>query len=193
MTVVRLRPVRASVGRPLGLLVVAAVMALQALVLAPAASAHDGLVSSSPLANEKLTTAPTKVTLSFAETPLSAGLGVVVKGPDGKSVVAGPPAVDGTDVITPLVTLDASGTYTVSWRVVATDGHPVSGTFTFSVAPAAVIPAEPEASPSNSELLSVAQSPGVDLTPWMVGGSLALLVVIIILGVLGVLARRRPR
>ena len=191
MTVVHPRPVRAAVGRPLGLLVVAALMVLHALLVAPAASAHDGLTGSDPAANAQLTTAPTKVTLSFEETPMSVGLGVVVTDPDEKQVMAGPPTVTGNDVVTKLVPLTASGTYTVSWRVVATDGHPTKGTFTFSVAPAAVIPAEPEASPSNSELLSVAQSPGADLTPWMVGGSVGLLVVIVILGVLGVLARRR--
>jgi len=189
MTLVRSRPVRAAVGRPFGLLVVAVVVALQALVLAPAASAHDGLAGSDPADKAQLTTPPTRVTLTFVETPLTAGLGVVVTDPAGRNVTAGAATVTGNDVVTPLVPLIANGTYTVSWRVVATDGHPGTGTLTFTLA--TVTPAAPEASPSGSELLPVAQSPGVDLTPWMVGGSLALLVVIVLLGVLGVLARRR--
>jgi len=197
MTVVRPSPVRAAVGRALGLVVVAAVVVLQALVGAPPASAHDGLAGSVPAAKAVLTAAPAAVTLSFEETPLTVGLGVTVSGPDGKDVTAGKPTVSGNDVVTPLRPLTADGTYTVSWRVVATDGHPTKDTFTFQLALAStatgVTTAAPEPSASSSELLPVAQSPGVDLTPWMVGGSALLLGVILVVGTLGVLARRRSR
>ena len=102
-------PVRAVVGRPLGLLVVAAIVLVAAgrLVLAPTASAHDGLVGSIPPPTRRSPTAPTSVTLSFEEAPLSAGLAVAVTDPDGERVTAGPPVVSGTDVVTPLVPLDA--------------------------------------------------------------------------------------
>jgi methionine-rich copper-binding protein CopC len=212
MTVVRPSPVRAVVGHALRLVALAAVVALHLLVGAPAASAHDGLAGSVPAAGAVLTAAPAAVTLTFEETPLPTGLGVVVRGPNGELVTSGDPTVSGNDVVTPLVALTANGTYTVSWRVVATDGHPTKGTFTFRLAlastsptsstpstpstsstPTGVTTAAPEPSASSSELGSVADSPGVDLTPWMVGGSALLLVVILVVGTLGVLARRRSR
>jgi len=208
MTLVRPRPVRAAVGRVLALAVVTAVVTLSALVPAPAAFAHDSLTGSSPQAGAALTSAPSTVTLSFGETPMAEGLGVVVTGPDGRNVGARTPTVLDNVVVTPLVPLTTSGTYTVSWRVVAADGHPANGTFTFSLTlgsasasgsalpssiPPAVTTAAPEstASASATVLGDVSHSPGADLTPWMVGGSALLLGVIVVLGVMGVLSRRR--
>ena len=40
--------------------------------------------------------------------------------------------VDGT-VTQPLTTLGAAGTYQVTYRVVAADGHPVTGSYTFTL------------------------------------------------------------
>jgi methionine-rich copper-binding protein CopC len=186
MATVRRSPVRVVVGRAVGLIVLAIVLVAQTVLVAPYASAHDELAGSTPAADAILTTAPTSVTLSFEEAPLSAGLAVAVTGPQGGRVTAGSPAVSGTDVVTPLAPLSANGDYTVAWRVVAADGHPVTGTFRFRLTLTSAS-AEPSVTPS--ELLDVSRSPGPDLTPWMVGGSVLLLAVIV---VIGLLARRRP-
>jgi methionine-rich copper-binding protein CopC len=184
MTVVRPALVRA--------VRVAAVLVGLALptALSSGASAHDSLAGSSPASGAALTTAPAAVTLSFEEAPLAAGLAVAVLAPDRTSVTAGTPVVTGTAVVTPLRPLTASGTYAVAWRAVSADGHPVTGTFSFSLAlaPAAASPsvttAPPEPTASSTPLPGVSDPSNVgDLTPWMVGGSVALLGAIVLVGV----------
>lgn len=120
---------------------------------APAAHAHADLVSSIPSDGEQLPTVPDEVLLTFSEELLpdtvvvsvqdSSGfvvrvLDLRVQGPD--VYVTWPPGVTGTD-------------YTVNYRVVSQDGHPVEGSLSFAVdtpptgAPATAGSASP-ASPS---------------------------------------------
>ena len=119
-------------GRTAALLVAGLTFAAP-IALAPAASAHDALVGSTPKAGSTLTTAPTSVTVSFEEPPLAAGLAVAVTAPDKTLVTSGDPVLTGTDVVSPLAPLTQAGVYTVAWRVVADDGHPVTGTFSFTL------------------------------------------------------------
>ncbi|WP_106975211.1 copper resistance CopC/CopD family protein [Streptomyces katrae] len=112
--------------------------ALCALLLGGAAPAlaHAGLSGSDPAEGAVLNTAPKQVTLTFTE---SVGF------PDGSLRVLSPasdrvnprPArhAEGREN-TAQVELPgnlAQGTYTVAWRVVSADGHPISGAFTFSI------------------------------------------------------------
>lgn len=99
----------------------------------PAAQAHDYLVSSSPKANGSVATAPTKVTLTFDDMVLSrpARPQVTVKGPDGRYYETGCGTVADRVVTTPIA-LGPTGRYTVTWRIVSADGHPVSDTISFS-------------------------------------------------------------
>lgn len=100
------------------------------------ASAHAALRSTDPEDGSLLKSAPRHLTLSFTE---SVGLlddSFRVLDPDGRRLRTGEPthAQDGGE--TARVTLPAKlvqGTYTVAWRVVSADSHPVSGAFTFSV------------------------------------------------------------
>ncbi|MCL8014549.1 copper resistance protein CopC [Streptomyces sp. AS02] len=100
------------------------------------ASAHAALRSTDPEDGSLLKSAPRHLTLSFTE---SVGLledSFRVLDPDGRRLRTGEPehSPDGGD--TARVTLPAKlaqGTYTVAWRVVSADSHPVSGAFTFSV------------------------------------------------------------
>ncbi|MFE6846812.1 copper resistance protein CopC [Streptomyces sp. NPDC057686] len=118
--------------------VLALVAALCALILGGAgpALAHAGLSGSDPADGALLDAAPKQVTLTFTES---------VSFPDGSLRVLSPandrvnprPAqhADG-HANTARVALEgnlAQGTYTVAWRVVSADGHPISGAFTFSV------------------------------------------------------------
>src|SRR5690606_3408340 len=74
---------------------------------------------------------------------------VVVTGPDGASWADGP-AVGSGSTVTQALRPMTSGAYSVPWRSVAADGHPVSGTFGFTVdlpvppAPAVTATAHPE-------------------------------------------------
>jgi methionine-rich copper-binding protein CopC len=117
---------------------------------APAA-AHNSLKSSTPADGEQLTTAPTEVTLTFMQSADPRFVKVAVRGPGGASATAGGPTVTGTVVHQPLGPL-TSGKYTVEYRVVSQDGHPVSGALSFTLvlpepSRAAASPA-PSASPS---------------------------------------------
>ena len=58
---------------------------------------------------------------------------VVVTAPDGSRVGQGEPQVLGNTVTEPLDAVGLAGTYTLAYRVVSTDGHPVSGELTYTV------------------------------------------------------------
>lgn len=103
------------------------------IVTAAPASAHDRLLSSDPADGAALDEPPAAVTLTFSGEVLETGTQVVVTGDDGQ-VAGGTVAVDG-DVVTASLPADlAGGAYTVTWRVVSADGHPIEGTFGFDVA-----------------------------------------------------------
>jgi copper transport protein len=110
---------------------------LLALMLAGAtsASAHAALLSSDPAQNAVVQTAPTEVVLHFSEQVTLAADDMRVFDPAGKRVDSGSTGHNGSDDTTARVALAsglAQGTYTVAWRAVSADTHPVSGAFTFS-------------------------------------------------------------
>ncbi|MFE7192857.1 FixH family protein [Kitasatospora sp. NPDC057541] len=112
--------------------------AVLALLLGGAgpASAHATLQSTDPAQNAVLPAAPQYVTLTFSEAVSLSSDSVRVLDPAGKAVDAGNPGhADGKDN-TARVGLGsglANGTYTVAWRAVSDDSHPIGGAFTFSV------------------------------------------------------------
>lgn len=86
-----------------------------------------------PAAGSVATPPLTQLVLTYSDRILAVGAEVTVHGPAGRDV-AGPPAIDGTDVVVPLEQPIAAGDHTVIWRVVSSDGHPIDGTFAFTVA-----------------------------------------------------------
>ncbi|MEU0332397.1 copper resistance protein CopC [Streptomyces sp. NPDC006193] len=110
------------------------------------ASAHAVLRGTDPADGTVLRTAPRQVTLTFTE---SVGLltdSFRIYDPDNHRVRTGPaghaPGRSGTARVALPARL-APGTYTVAWRVVSADSHPVSGAFTFSVGKRSAAPAAP--------------------------------------------------
>lgn len=101
------------------------------------ALAHDGLVSARPAPDAALGTAPSAVELGFTGEPLPLGTQVVVTGPDGAAVSAGPAQIRDTAVVQPLRDALPAGAYRVEWRSTSSDGHPLSGAYAFTVAEAA--------------------------------------------------------
>lgn len=77
-------------------------------------------------------TAPSTVQLQFSQPVQAVGQGVRVTAPSGRRVERGPAQVTGEQM---RVGIDAAetGTYTVTWRVIAQDTHPARGSFAFSV------------------------------------------------------------
>ncbi|MFI5649418.1 FixH family protein [Kitasatospora sp. NPDC051705] len=112
--------------------------ALLALMLADAgpASAHATLESTDPHQNSVVAAAPQAVTLTFSESVSLSGDSVRVLDPAGKAVDSGDPGHADGKSNTARVGLRgglANGTYTVAWRAVSEDSHPIGGAFTFSV------------------------------------------------------------
>ncbi|MFF4983821.1 copper resistance protein CopC [Streptomyces sp. NPDC001046] len=70
---------------------------------------------------------PPRVTLTFSDKMAEKYAKVAVTGPDGKPAAAGKPQVDGRNVTLPFVADGPAGRYTVGYRVVSADGHPISG------------------------------------------------------------------
>lgn len=111
--------------------VVLSVLATLVLLLAGSgpASAHAALVGSDPADGATVATVPESVSLDFNE-PIGT-TDVAVTAPDGSQVdVSGVEAMDRT-VTARVADTSQRGTYTVAYRVVSVDGHPVAGTFTF--------------------------------------------------------------
>ena len=122
----------------------ALVAALLALALAPAgASAHAQLEGTTPERGARLARAPAEVVLRFSE-PVEASFGAVrVYDNRGREVQAGAATHPGGRVAVKLRRGLSQGGYTVTYRVISADSHPVSGGFVFSIgdgaAPAATV------------------------------------------------------
>ncbi|RNG05064.1 copper resistance CopC/CopD family protein [Streptomyces botrytidirepellens] len=100
------------------------------------ASAHAALTSTSPGEGAVVKSAPSDVSLTFTEGVLLGRDAVRVLDPKGKRVDAGKAAHVGGKSSTASVALRSGlsdGTYTVAWKAVSEDSHPVSGAFTFSI------------------------------------------------------------
>ncbi|MDA5285482.1 copper resistance CopC family protein [Streptomyces sp. Isolate_45] len=118
--------------------VLALVVAVLALLLGGAgpASAHASLSGSDPADGVVLKTAPRQVTLTFTESVSFSDDSLRVLSPDNERANPRPAQhADGKDNTARVELSDAlpQGTYTVAWRVVSADGHPISGAFVFSV------------------------------------------------------------
>ncbi|MCV2490807.1 copper resistance protein CopC [Geodermatophilus sp. YIM 151500] len=97
------------------------------------AAAHAELVSTAPGEGAELAVAPASVVLEFTESvSLGAGYARVLDG-DGDRVDTGAPSVDGSTVTIPLRHDLPDDGYLVTYRVISTDSHPVSGAFGFVV------------------------------------------------------------
>lgn len=121
--------------------------ALSSLTLvAPPAAAHDELISASPAAGESVESIPAEVRLVFSGvlSPEAGATAVDVVDGAGTSLADGDPVVEENTVTQALdAASDASGEIRVLWRVVSSDGHPISGEYTFTVtAPPAPSPTE---------------------------------------------------
>ncbi|CAM5730971.1 CopC domain-containing protein OS=Streptomyces microflavus OX=1919 GN=Smic_08130 PE=4 SV=1 [Streptomyces microflavus] len=115
---------------------------------APVAPAALGiLVAGAPLAagthgsrqqrprwpKRRLAEVPESVTLTFSDPMHQKYAKVAVTGPDKKPAGQGTPRVDGKRVTIALDPQASAGEYSVGYRVVSTNGHPVSGSYTFTV------------------------------------------------------------
>jgi methionine-rich copper-binding protein CopC len=113
-----------------------ALIGLFTILPMPLAQAHAVLVFSNPAIDAHLAVMPTTVEVEFDGNLISLGSAktnvLSVEDSQGNQVDDG-----NTKVAGPLVTVGiknprATGLFTVSWRVVSSDGHPVEGSYQFS-------------------------------------------------------------
>ena len=112
--------------------------ALAALAFPASALAHATLVAESPGLRERVETPPAQVVLRFDQPVDAVREAVVVLDAQGTNV-AGPPRAIRTarQLVAALPRSLPAGAYTVRWRALSSDGHVVSGLYTFGVRAAA--------------------------------------------------------
>lgn len=107
---------------------------------ATAGSAHARLTGTDPEDGARLKATPDTVTLTFSDPLDREFVRVRLSGPGDAVLPVAPRVKDGTVTFT--VPSKLPGTYSVAFRVVSKDGHPVSGTLSF------VVTGAPPVSPS---------------------------------------------
>ncbi|MFI6326401.1 copper resistance protein CopC [Nonomuraea sp. NPDC050556] len=127
----------------------AAMLVLGAALAAPAL-AHDALKSSNPAKDATVKKLDT-VKLEFSASVRMPF--VIVRGPDGAKYQQGKPEVDGHTVNQAVTDDLPDGKYTIAYRVVSSDGHPIEGEIPFSVKGA------PKPTPSASESATTGPTP----------------------------------
>ncbi|WP_433801463.1 copper resistance CopC family protein [Actinomycetospora sp. CA-084318] len=179
---------------------VAALIGLLALLGAGPAAAHDVLEGSDPADGSQVATAPSRVTLTFGEAPTPNTATITVVGPDGTThYESGAATSDGEQISVGVAPLGAAGRYEIGYRVVSSDGHPISGALSFTLTtpgpaatttPAAAAPGSPAAPSAATPSPAASAAPAADE-----GGTPAwpfvLLAVVVVIGAVALVLRRR--
>lgn len=96
------------------------------------ASAHDALEKSSPADGDTLTKTTDTIVLTFNNDVAAVGGKIRVAAENG-DVVDGDLTADGKNATYTFDAPLANDSYTVTWRVVSSDSHPIEGTYGFTV------------------------------------------------------------
>lgn len=120
-----------------------------------AAYAHSALVSSNPPADGVLEQSPTTIELTFNQQVSESFATIAVREGADTQVEVSAPSVSGATVTSRVPGDLAPGSYTVGYRVVSADGHPITGQFAFTIAGAQ----SAQGSPAVSEDTSAATTP----------------------------------
>ena len=180
----------ARLSRPVALFAAVLLAAFAVLVTASSARAHDELLGSDPAANATVDALPGEITLTFSGVIAGDAGASEVQATDaaGTSLIDGEPTAQ-DNVLTQPLSGEASGAVTVLWKVVSSDGHPISGEFSFTVAgapaPEPTETTEPSAAPEPTETTATPAPTATttpagdedssfgDVWPWVVFGILA--------------------
>lgn len=155
--------------------VVVLLSALGVLLGTAPAWAHSRLETSDPPNGASVAAPPKTVALTFNEDVQGGFTVITVIGPDGKDYHSGAVTEVDRTVSVGVLPLGPAGVYQIGYRVVSADGHPVSGSTSFTLtapgpgSPAAAAPvsgapaaAVPDAAPPDS-------GGGAPVWPWIVG------------------------
>lgn len=160
-------PRSSRAGRNVALPLFALLTGLVVLSTAAPAAAHDQLLSTEPADGSTVDTVPEKVVLTFSDDLLDLSQEVVVAAPDGSTLDGLDVTVTGPELAARLPSGLGAGAYTVTWRAVSSDGHPIQGRFGFTVADeasdaASTPPDEASATPS-ANLDEAATAPSAEV------------------------------
>ena len=176
------------------MVVVAVLLLLPFTFGAGQAHAHDVLVATRPADGSTVAHAPPEVELTFDKPVQDGFTEVELTGPGGTYWAAGSPTVSGDTVTAPLRPLGPAGHYTIRYRIVSADGHPVSGAAGFTLSTAgggspAAGPVGPRSRSANSvatsaDAAATVSGGGIPFWGWLAAGCAVTVL-------LGLLAARR--
>jgi methionine-rich copper-binding protein CopC len=166
----------------------ATVFALLLLSLTPvsAASAHTEIDHTTPAADSSVEAGVQTVSVVFTDKILNLAdsTEIVISDADGQAVEVSCVEVKNTSISADAF-FPTAGVYEVTWRTVAEDGHPIDGTFSFTVTGAAektdfisctdqasqgnVVIATPKAEPLMAVEKSATQDTGIAWPFWIAG------------------------
>jgi hypothetical protein len=176
-----------SLTRVVSAVLVGGLVAITVAVLAAGtAFAHNVLVHSDPANGATLSNGPARLTLTFDLPVQNVYSAVSVVGPDKLHYEAAASQVNGNSVSVDVSPLGPAGVYTVGYRIVSDDGHPVGGSTTFTLSssgtghgvPAEQSPAAQQATDPGTSSGSgqdardaggTGGSGGAPVWPWIVG------------------------
>lgn len=195
-------------------LIAAPMMLAFALVLTlalplPTSAAHDDVIDTEPVNGQTVETVPDAIRISFTDTPVALGSRIQVEDADGTDWTVGEVEIGPDVAVQRLDPAAPAGMYTVTWRVVSSDSHPIEGAFEFAAtagdrgatvttAPPPVAPPTNEPVPEATAVEQASPAPGAlteqpdssfPTTFLIVLG----VVLVVLLGLVGVLLRRRTR
>ena len=114
------------------------ITALTALSM-PVSSAHGEIISSYPKQFTNVNPIPTQVWIEFdgnLQTLAGQQINTIeIIDSTGYAMNTGDPVISGGRITTQLSDQSAPGVFTVKYRIVSEDGHPVEGSYTFNASP----------------------------------------------------------
>lgn len=158
-----------------------------------AAHAHDELTGSDPAAGATVDVLPPSLELNFSNVPSGIGAQVQVMDASGTDWADGAVEIVDRTAVQPLRIGAPAGEYTVNWRVVSADSHPIEGSFAFTTREGSTtqLDAATTAEPLDTveDATAETQAAGISDFPWSIVLMIAVLVAIAV--GLAITARKR--
>lgn len=152
-----------TLTRTAGAVFAAVLLAIAAAVaVATPVQAHDQIISTSPSEDGHVDTAPAEVSMVYTDSLIEVGAVVLVMDDTDKDWADGPVALDGPNATQAIKPGMPDGIYQVRWRVVSSDGHPISGVYDFAVGTATLTTDTRPETGSNSEATADPAAAGPD-------------------------------
>lgn len=159
-------------------LVLVTFLATTAILLGAApAQAHDILVSSYPARGSSIAEIPEYVSVTFDKPVQDGFTELSVTGPGNTRWQTGSPVIDGNTVSAALDPLGPAGVYTIGYRIVSADGHPVSGSTSFTLTVAGS--GKPATAQLQTATATTTSGQNANIWPWIAGAGAALLIALV--------------